>query len=64
MVSGGGGKEEMGRRWGWRGWGGGRREVEGGWGAAMTGSNLTNGVADVVDGHFVSVTSGYLFERQ
>ena len=38
--------------------------MEGGWGAAMTGSNLTNGVADVVDGHFVSVTSGYLFERQ
>ena len=29
MVSGGGGKEEMGRRWGWRGWGGAVRG--GGW---------------------------------
>ena len=34
--------------------------MEGGWGAAMMGSNLTNGVADVVDDHFVSVKFGYL----
>ena len=51
MGRGGGGKrKEMGGDM----WGGG--EVEGGWGAAVIGSNLTNGVG----GHFVSVTFGYL----